>query len=68
MSEFTFVLLVFVIGLLGMSLWMLIKELFRRWFSNDWCRHDWGAWENRRDEWTQYRYCTKCNQMERRIP
>jgi len=50
------------------ALWGIVTELFRRCFSNDWCSHDWGMWENRRDEWSQQRFCKKCNMMERRVP
>ena len=53
--------------------WCAVKELFNRWVNNDWCKHNWGMWEEvssiteGSSIYRQYRFCKKCNKAERRI-
>lgn len=52
------------------AFWCAMKELFTRWLKNDWCRHNWGKWQDVEYEHRtgQHRYCSKCNMMEKRTP
>lgn len=55
------------------GVWNLVRELFNRWVNNDWCKHQWGMWEEVSSVtegssiYRQYRFCKKCNKAERRI-
>jgi len=47
--------------------WCVIKELFRRWMDNDWCKHNWDMW-GPVDAGVQTRFCRKCNKAEKSVP
>lgn len=68
MEKFQMIFTVAVVTFVCMAVWFGGKELFRRWFSNDWCHHKWGMWETKEGNSIQMRFCKKCNMMEKRVP
>ena len=68
MNEFWFMAALVVTVFLCAATWCFVKDLFDRWLNNDWCRHNWGAWETKEGNSLQMRFCKKCNMMEKRVP
>jgi len=68
MNEFLFLVSVAGVTFVCMATWVMGKILFERWLNNDWCRHNWGAWETKEENKAQIRFCKKCNMMDRRVP
>jgi len=65
MNDFWLTMGVFAFTLLCLALWTVFKEPFRRWYEDDWCRHEWGNWQDN-GMYEQSRHCNKCNKRERR--
>lgn len=68
MNEYLFMVALVVTVFLCAATWYVVKELFNRWVNNDWCHHNWGAWETKEGNSLQMRFCKKCNMMEKRVP
>lgn len=68
MNDFWFFTGALVLTAAIAGVWCGVRELFNRWANNDWCRHDWGKWEDAEGVNAQRRYCTKCNKQEQRVP
>lgn len=68
MNEFLFLISVAGITFVCMAIWFGGRELLIRWMHNDWCHHNWGAWETKEGNSLQMRFCKKCNMMEKRVP
>ena len=71
MNEFLFVIGTFGFTVAVCAVWVMGKVIFERWLNNDWCRHQWGAWEAIQHPgvgtYVQHRFCKKCNRAERRV-
>jgi hypothetical protein len=65
MNEAWFVIVVFVSTFVIIAAFSIAKEFLRRWYEDDWCRHEWSNWQDN-GTYEQYRHCSKCNKKERR--
>ena len=70
MNELGIIFALFGLVLIVAMSWVFCTTVFHMWLTNDWCRHNWGKWENSKSEYkdTQTRYCTKCNKKEVYVP
>jgi hypothetical protein len=70
MNELLYIMAAFGFTIIVCGLWVLCSTLFRMWLINDWCRHEWGTWEDAKTPLKdgQTRYCKKCNKKEIYLP
>lgn len=65
MNEALVVIVIFAATFAIMASFTIVKEFLRRWYEDDWCRHEWTKWIDN-GAYEQNRYCNLCNKRERR--